>query len=95
MVIITAIKKRRVNWAFGNSACTAWEVETAARLPVVRYRAPAVPIYFLFYFVVACQLMTEDAFAADDCSASLTAFENKQRIPDGAPQRATANTVYI
>jgi hypothetical protein len=30
------MKKRRVNWAFGNPACTAWEVETAAGLLVVR-----------------------------------------------------------
>ncbi len=35
-VIITAMKKRRVNWAFGNPGCTAWEVETAAGLLVVR-----------------------------------------------------------
>ena len=26
------MKKRRVNWAFGNPACAAWEVETAAGL---------------------------------------------------------------
>src|SRR5262245_66689285 len=30
------MKKRRVNWAFGNPACTALEVETAAGLLVVR-----------------------------------------------------------
>jgi len=30
------MKKRRVNWDFGNPACTAWEVETAAGLLVVR-----------------------------------------------------------
>ena len=30
------MKKRRVNWAFGNPACAAWEVETAAGLLVVR-----------------------------------------------------------
>ena len=30
------MKKRQVNWAFGNPACTAWEVETAAGLLVVR-----------------------------------------------------------
>ena len=30
------MKKRRVNWAFGNPACTAWEVEAAAGLLVVR-----------------------------------------------------------
>jgi hypothetical protein len=30
------MKKHRINWAFGNPACTAWEVETAAGLLVVR-----------------------------------------------------------
>jgi hypothetical protein len=30
------MKKHRVNWAFGNPGCTAWEVETAAGLLVIR-----------------------------------------------------------
>jgi hypothetical protein len=30
------MKKHRVNWAFGNPTCAAWEVETAAGLLVVR-----------------------------------------------------------
>jgi hypothetical protein len=35
-ILVSAMKKRRVNWAFGNPDCTAWEVETAAGLLVIR-----------------------------------------------------------